>query len=208
MNTVFKPYIFTEVHWRKTRLNYADPSVMMATAPTLLQIAKDYYGELTKVRIPTLWRVSAVPEGVELPKRVGSQLWHRDQGDSRMLKLFAYFSDVDEGSGALEYVPDSLPAGSKWAEKIPLAGPSGYPPQELVENLVPKDEIFKCIGPRGTLAFADTAGLHRGGYAVTGPRITVQATYLKEKTKLPQTPMIPLGLQPSGLTPEQYFALS
>jgi Phytanoyl-CoA dioxygenase (PhyH) len=207
-NTKFKPYVFTHVGWLGRSIKYSDPPIMLSASHRLLAIADAYHGEKAKMRIPTVWRVSAMPKGAELPARQGSQLWHRDQTDPKILKLFIYYTDVDEKSGALEYIPGSLPQNSKWSEKIPLLTTTGYPPQELVAKLVPKRSIVKCEGKRGTLIFVDTAGLHRGGYATDGHRVTVQATYLRPNHVHPQSPLLPEGVADPSLTPEQLYALS
>jgi hypothetical protein len=208
LNKVFKPYVFNGSHYLGRPVNYSDLPIRVAAFPQLLDIANDYYQAPAKIRIATIWRVCPIPETLAPPPRKGSQLWHRDQTDGRILKLFMYYSDVDENSGAMEYIPNSLPSGSKWSEKIPLLDNTGYPPQELVQNLVPPEEIVKCVGRKGTLVFADTAGLHRGGYAIKHPRITAQATYLHPNPLHPQNPLIPRGCNDPSLTPEEYYAFS
>jgi hypothetical protein len=203
----FKPYIFTHVNWLGRSIKYSDAPILLTSSPRFLDIANDYYGEAAKIRMPTVWRVTAIPDGVEKPPREGSQRWHRDQTDTNILKLFIYFSDVDTSTGALEYIPDSLPTGGRWAKKIPLDAQSGYPPHSLMAQVRPRD-IVECSGRKGTLAFVDTAGLHRGGYATGGPRITVQSTYMRPKSLLTTTPLLPAGRSDDTLTPEQLFAFS
>jgi hypothetical protein len=205
---VFKPYIFTLKHQIGRSPKYSDAPILLSATPPVLAIADAYYGEKAKARVPAIWRVSKVPEDVGSLERMGSQRWHRDQTDRNILKLFIYFSDVDEGAGALEYIPDSLPVNSRWSEKIPLTDQTGYPPPELIETLVPKEEIVRCSGKRGTLVFVDTAGLHRGGYALEKIRITSQTTYLRQNPKIPQTPLLKGVKTERPLTPDQVFAFS
>ncbi|MCB9959725.1 MAG: hypothetical protein H6843_14105 [Rhodospirillaceae bacterium] len=208
MNSAFKPYVFNITHWIGRGPRFDDPPVLMKIAPCFLAIANDYYGEQAKARIPAVWRVMALPAFAGLPDRKGSQLWHRDRTDTNILKVFAYYTDVDQGTGALEYVPNSLPKNSKWAEKIPLAENTSYPPQELVANLVPKSEIVHCEGRAGSLLFVDTAGLHRGGYATTGERITSQITYLRTAPDHPQTPLLDARTSVDWLSDAQRYALT
>jgi hypothetical protein len=208
LNRVFKPYVFHGTNYLGRAVNYADAPIALTGHDRFLDIADNYYGEAAKIRIATIWRVAPIPEGVPEPPRKGSQLWHRDQTDGKILKVFIYFSDVDEGTGAMEYVPDSWPENSRWAEEIPLSAQSGYPPQELVFEKVPQKEIVRCEGRRGTIVFADTAGLHRGGYAITGPRVTVQSTYLRQHPKYPQSPLIWPGFVDPALPARQAFAFS
>lgn len=208
LNKTFKPYIYHGTAFLGRPVNALDAPIRLTGDLRFLEIADHYYGEQAKMRIATVWRVAQIPQGVPLPPRKGSQLWHRDQTDTNILKLFIYFSDVTEGTGALEYIPDSLPTNSRWSGEIPLLSTTGYPPQELVAEKVPEDEILKCVGKKGTLVFVDTAGLHRGGYATTGPRVTVQSTYLRQKPLIPQNPILPKDFNDPTLTPEQIFAFS
>jgi hypothetical protein len=208
MRKSFKPYVFNEVHWRGVRLNAKDPSVLFTASSSFLQIASAYYGEKVKVRIPILWRVCPFTEAGEVPERMGSQLWHRDQTDHKILKLFVYYSDVDKDAGALEYIPNSLPVGSEWSDALPLKENTGYIPQKLIDETVPSSSIVECCGEKGTLVFADTAGLHRGGYAINKTRITTQATYLRYNPKVPQPPLMTKECLSYDFTEEQFEALS
>lgn len=208
LKSIFKPYVFNIAHWIGRGPRFDDPPVRMTAAPCFLEVANDYLGEAAKIRIPTVWRVVPLPAFAGLPERKGSQLWHRDQTDKNILKVFVYYSDVDEGTGALEYVPSSLPQNSRWAEKIPMSANTGYPPQELVADLIPKTEIVRCDGNAGSLVFVDTAGLHRGGYATTGERITSQTTYLRANPEHQQTPLLGANSNADWLTSAQRYALS
>lgn len=201
-----KPYVFNHKHYLGRAIRYSDPPVRLSASRIFLEIANAYFGEAAKLRIPVLWRVCPVPPGVPLPRRCGSQRWHRDQID-RILKLFIYYTDVDEGNGALEYIPNSGPVESKWSGPIPFSE-ARYPGDDVIERLVPPDEIVKCCGRKGTLVFVDTAGLHRGGYATTGPRVTSQATFLRQAPNCPASPLLRPGAADASLTPEQVFALS
>jgi len=204
----FKPYVFNEMHWRGVRLNARDPSVLFTTALSFLKVASNYYGEKVKVRIPILWRVCPFMKASAVPERLGSQLWHRDQTDNKILKLFVYYSDVDREAGALEYIPRSLPVDSEWSEILPLRDNTGYIPQELIDKHVPSSSIIECCGEMGTLVFADTAGLHRGGFAISKTRITTQATYLRYEPKIPQPPLMTKECLSYSFTEEQFEALN
>jgi Phytanoyl-CoA dioxygenase (PhyH) len=111
--------------------------------------------------------------------RVGSQRWHRDPEDETMVKVFLYFSDVDEGAGPLEYIPGSCirgPHGDLWRKK----GNRGqlYVEQGQVEERFPASNRALATGPAGTIVFCDTSGLHRGGHATTKSRIFATWCYV------------------------------
>lgn len=96
--------------------------------------------------------------------RIRSQLWHRDPGDSNMVKVFLYFNDVDEKSGPTQYIPCSFYGGKnyKTTPKKPfLIG--YYPTPKECENMVLDIDPVTLIGKKGTVFFINTHGLHRGG---------------------------------------------
>ena len=103
---------------------------------------------------------------------MASQRWHRDPEDDHIVKMFIYFSDVDEEAGPFEYVRDSA-AGGKYGDVFPWGQGHRYPSAEELEAAVDPDDRLTMTGPAGTVIFCDTAGFHRGGFARTKPRILI-----------------------------------
>jgi hypothetical protein len=74
------------------------------------------------------------------PDRVGdSQRWHRDPEDDHIVKMFIYFSDVDEEAGPFEYVRDSA-AGGKYGDVFPWGQGHRYPSAAELEEAVDPDD--------------------------------------------------------------------
>jgi len=98
----------------KRGLTFDEDLVKMYTSPALIDVADLYYGEWSRLRnvmssiyIPNLGR----------PRR-GSQNWHQDTEDTKILKAWIYFNDVDRTNGALEYK-------TKADEAVRATGPAG-----------------------------------------------------------------------------------
>ena len=107
-----------------------------------------------------------------------SQRWHRDPEDKKILKMFVYLSDVDEGAGPLNYVSKSN-HGGKWRKVFPQNPPAGsYPPQGAVDKIIPREDIKIGLGKSGTIVFGDTSGLHKGGYATEKERLQLWVGYV------------------------------
>lgn len=105
-----------------------------------------------------------------------SQLWHRDPEDFKVVKVFIYLTDVDESSGPFIYVPGSQPRG-RYSHLTP---PSRHPwrlQDHEVESVFPKEYWTLCSGAAGTVIVADTVGLHKGGFTISGYRGVAVFTY-------------------------------
>jgi hypothetical protein len=132
-----------------------------------------------------------------------SQLWHRDYNDRMLVKVFLYLTDVGPQAGCFEYVVGSHECGPL-GDTFDRIGPDGfraYPDaKEVDERLagVPvvqldavareaqtgeaapwrrKPTMLRCVAPKATLIFADTFGLHRGGFVESGHRDMIMTTY-------------------------------
>lgn len=113
------------------------------------------------------------PEGCDKKEQVWSQAWHRDPEDSSVVKVFVYFSDVDEESGPFEYVLGSHLA---WFDLCP---PCRYPEQPISTETIPAQLFAKVTGGPGTVAFCNTSGLHKGGHGSKSRTMAV-LTYVCE----------------------------
>jgi hypothetical protein len=114
----------------------------------------------------------------ENEERVGAQNWHRDPEDLHVVKVFIYFSDVDDEAGPFQYVQGSV-KGSRYGDAWPwrVRG-GGYPPTGELEKLVAPSDRVSAKGRAGTIIFCDTSGWHRGGFAKSKPRTLSIHTYV------------------------------
>ena len=149
-------------------LDAGSPWLSLFLHDRLLAVINGYLGVFSKLNAVDVWNtVPVVHDGADQ----GSQRWHRDPEDSRLVKVFLYLSDVDAGAGAMQYVAHSRRGdryGSLWPQKFPAGN---YPPAGALERIVDPRDRIDCSGPSGTLLLVDTCGFHRGGRATTARRV-------------------------------------
>jgi hypothetical protein len=163
----------------KHRYALSDPWLRIAACDTVLDIVNEYAGEQMRLTYLDNWYTVPHPDGAE---RVASQRWHRDPEDEHIVKMFVYLSDVDEEAGPFEYIRGSA-AGGKYGDLFAWRDGYDYPPAEEFEARVDLADQTTATGPAGTVLFADTAGFHRGGFALTKPRVMMISTFLRHKAR-------------------------
>jgi hypothetical protein len=143
--------------------------------PLILDVVNSYFGLWSKLIYFDMWYT--LPLNTD--SRILSQRWHRDPEDRRKVRTFLYFSEVDEASGAMEYLTGSH-FGGPYEQVFQWVDPLGipYPPDGEVERRIPASQRVVLEGPPGTLIFCDTAGFHRGGTAKIRPRILATSAFV------------------------------
>jgi Phytanoyl-CoA dioxygenase (PhyH) len=152
-----------------------DPWLRFGISDEVLGIVNAYRGLWTKLVEIEQWYTVPYPDA---DKRIASQRWHRDPRDRNMVKVFTYFSDVDEDSGPFEYIrgtPPGGPHGDFWPWK-PFN--EKYPPEKKLLRETPTSEHMTVTAPAGTIIFCDTTGFHRGGFARQKPRVMSYHQYV------------------------------
>jgi Phytanoyl-CoA dioxygenase (PhyH) len=192
-----KAVYITTIH--KSHTFVADDFVSDFLAfPEFSAIAAHYMGMVPRFVGNSFWHTYPAP----VEERMYSQQWHRDYNDRRLVKVFLYLNDVGELNGPFEYLSGSHGLGPL-ANKYNRTGDDGYrayPNNEEVERFLLSYSTVKldgveecrrhnggapanipvrilCTGPAGTLIFADTFGLHRGGYVQSGHRNMIMTTF-------------------------------
>lgn len=185
-------------------LDLNNPFLTFALSPMILGITNAYMGMWTRLKHYTVNRTIPVPS-TAAPQF--SQRWHRDPQEKRMIKVFIYLSNVDEGCGPFTYVIKST-HGKKYGSLFPQNPPEGsYPNTEDVERLINPNDMKVMTGKAGTVIFCDTTGIHRGGYATTGERLMFTAFYPAPSYIDPMWYRIPDGFDASLLAPDARYAL-
>lgn len=161
-------------------IDFANPMVQIALRPYILDIANAYMGMAAKLFFYFL-AITKVIDKNAVP--IKSQRWHRDPNDLRMFKMFIYLSDVDATAGPFRYVRKSNKYNAHW-ELHKNVIPNTRRLTDSEEHDIPEQEILTCVGKAGTVIFADTTGLHRGGYATEKERIMFTAEYSSPSTLL------------------------
>jgi hypothetical protein len=155
------------------------PWLEIAASEALLDIINSYRERQTRLFYLDNWFTVPYPGAGD---RVASQRWHRDPEDEHIVKVFVYFSEVDEEAGPFEYVRGST-AGGRYGDLWAWSDGHRYPPSDELEAAVAPEDRFLVTGPAGTIIVCDTGGFHRGGFARTKPRILSIATYLRPDRK-------------------------
>ena len=156
-----------ELLGRRPRLDPQSTFARFALQKEILRIANSYFGMFTQLRYYNVWHTLATSS----PPRE-SQLWHYDRDDHLILKLFVYYSDVDEGAGAITYAPGTHRKGR--IRRIPesfLENGVRRWSDEQMDAVVPEAKWINGAGPKGSIVFVDTRGYHKGGLARTSDRI-------------------------------------
>ena len=112
------------------------PLLAVGLSAPVLRVVSSYMNLWPKLIYADAWYSIAMDPG----KRIGSQQWHRDPEDKQMVKVYLYFSEVDESAGAMEYILGTSNAIGGQGKKIgewKAAGANLYPSAELVEQSFP-----------------------------------------------------------------------
>lgn len=157
------------------------PALRVGLDPSLLKAIAGYYGfwpRLCDVCIHINY-----PTGTDAS---ASQLWHRDPGDLKIVKVFIYLCDVTMDNGPFTYIPGTQAFG-RHAGVVPEKKPGGdwITPierdirwtDEEMEAAIPRDQWLHVCGPNHTMIIADTVGFHRGFKPKEGARLLVCFTY-------------------------------
>jgi len=137
-----------------------------------LNIASQYFGEKPLlVELKVLVSPPSTNTNLE-----GSQLWHSDFSDTKLLKIFIFLEDVDFDSGPLELISkeDTKEFLSSCDYRWGVAGVSHN------DSIVPDNsrKIKSMTGDKSTIVLVDTvACLHRGSRNCKKTRKILYATY-------------------------------
>jgi hypothetical protein len=162
-------------------------------------LAARYMGMVPRFVGNSFWHTYPGPT----EERIASQLWHRDYNDRLLVKVFLYLNDVAEPNGPFEYFAGTHARGplgrifnrtgddgirvypddkeiQEFLKPIPVVKLHEVEPQNRTGSRAPwagKPSRVLCTGPAGSLIFADTFGLHRGGYVQEGHRNLIMTTF-------------------------------
>lgn len=205
-NAVAKEYIIQlfDINKWQSIISWDNQWLQLALRPQILDIVNTYMGLMSKLMHINLW--NTIPLEYNRPL-TGSQRWHRDPEDIRLVKVFLYFTDVGSLSGPLHYVANSRRGeryGSLWPQQIPGGS---VPPLDAVEMVIPSADWEVCMHPAGTLIFADTTGLHMGGRASKANRVLATWEFTSHNSLWPRYFKLDRASVPQNLSTAARFAL-
>jgi hypothetical protein len=190
--------VFLDTIHRAHTFTLNDPVSTYLATPEFATISANYMGMVPRYVGSSFWHTKPAPAD-----RQDSQLWHRDYNDRRLVKIFLYLNDVGHENGYFEYVTGTHINGP-YGRKFDAIGSNGYrqyPDQQVLGNTLAKiptvqldsvaetdrsgdraswhknPSVVQCQAPAGTMIFADTFGIHRGGYIKNGHRDMIMTTF-------------------------------
>lgn len=168
-----KWFEITHYEFLNRPLNLDDSIVKLYMQDVFIDIAELFYGELPRVRNIITW---IHPQNANQTE-IASQRWHRDQEDYKIFKVFINLSDITSENGPTQYCKKTHydgEFGSVYPQTYYENKPGGefYPSKH---NL----EVCDISGPRGTIHFINTNGMHKGGLVKSGMRCLTQANFLR-----------------------------
>ena len=152
----------------------------MYMSDVLIDMAEMFHGVVPRVRNILTWVHPQNP----IQQERNSQVWHRDQEDWEIFKVFILFSNVGPNNGPTQYIKKTQHGGKYGDITNNMNGQS----TSSFKYDLPKEEIISCEGKAGTVIFMNTNGLHKGGLVKEGVRCLTQANFLK-----PTAPLITNG---------------
>lgn len=157
------------------------PLVRLAADPAVIRVAAGYFGVMPRLRFVNVWRSFRTASA---PRR--AQLWHQDPEDRHILKVFVYLDDVDEGAGPLHYATGTNRKRllRRYPRETRFEHDRGHRSTDTqMDAALPRERWTVATGPKGTIAFVDTAGFHKGGEARDRERLVFTAMYLSPASK-------------------------
>ena len=176
-----KWFEITQYEYLKSGIGIDNPIVQMYMQDVFIDMATEFHGVLPKVRNILTWIHPQNP----IQQERNSQVWHRDQEDWEIFKVFVLFSNVGPNNGPTQYVKKTQHGGKYDKITNNMNGQS----TSVFTFPVPEEEIVSSEGPAGTIIFMNTNGLHKGGLIKEGVRVMTQANFLK-----PSAPLIENGV--------------
>lgn len=191
----------------------------IAIDPKILSNVGDYLGCPATISTFVSWY--SFPGNGEIP----AEHFHRDRDDLRFVKLFVYLSDVDEGGGPHQYLPQShhpdifaqyLAQRNIDIDVMQLFKGNMRQLNDTFYMRVFEKDMMTICAPRGTCFLEDTYGLHRGFRPATSSRLLFQVLYTTFPTKFASKTdrsegfyrkMDPSSLNYDALSPLQKYAL-
>jgi hypothetical protein len=149
--------------------------------PRILNIIENY------LSLPVAYHGVHLRKDFANENQFATLLWHRDVEDRRVLKIIVYLSDVEEKHGPFEYVPLSYTSKTQlnyYRIQRKIHSTAGIN-DETLNKIVPKSAWKSCLGPAGTVIFADTRRLLHHGTLRSEERSTLFFVYTANPPKQP-----------------------
>jgi len=178
-----KWFEITQYEYLNRGIGLENPVVNMYLSDIVIDMATAFHGVVPRVRNILTW---VHPQNAVQQERA-SQVWHRDQEDWEIFKVFILFSKVGPNNGPTQYVRKTQ-HGGKYGD---ITNNMNGKTTSVFKYDLPTEEIVSCEGDPGTIVFMNTNGLHKGGLVKEGVRCLTQANFLKPNAKLIENNTLP-----------------
>ncbi len=152
-------------------ISFTDEStfVRLAASEKVLSLIAKYFGSAPYLN--SIFLSYSVPTNE--PLKI-SQLWHCDQDDVNVLKLFIYCNDVDTESGPFHFLP------KQESKKVNYGFLMRHYQDDFIYSQVDKDKVKVMTGKKYSCFMVDTGCCFHMGSRITNPkksRLMFTATY-------------------------------
>ena len=155
------------------------------TNEIFIDIARCYFGEEPLLSELSLI-YSPICQDSDKTNYNGSQCWHCDFDDTKVLKFYLYLNDVKEDSGPLNIIDKKNTNKILKERNYVWSGPKSHDDSLAPEGVI---KYTKMIANKGSIIIADTANcLHRGSRDTKKERIVLLACF-HTKTSFRFTPI-------------------
>ncbi len=144
--------------------------INMYLSPNITDITEAYHGVTPRLRNVLTW---IHPQNKAKQERA-SQVWHRDQEDYKILKVFVAYSNIGPNNGPTKFVRKTQYGGKYGDITNNMNGGS----TSTLNFPIPEEEVVSCEGPAGSIFFVNANGLHKGGLVNEGVRCLTHGNYL------------------------------
>ena len=158
----------------KNDFSPSDPIINLAMNDYFARAASSYLGIVPIIGQIQLWYS---PNNGLCDE--GSQFFHLDYADVKQFKVFIMLDDIDDNTGPLTFITaeDSKIIANKINYK--LSNKEIRVPDNIIENLVDKNDWIKATGSKGQVLFIDTCNcMHFGSRNGTKPRRILMIQYI------------------------------
>ena len=147
----------------------------LALDPKILLAISEYFGYL-----PILSMMALFYSANDVFKEGGSQQFHFDAESTKQLKLFLMITDIDEESGPFSFLPRDH------SKKLQHVFKDYHPKRfddDLVYDIVGKENVVKATGKKGTILIVDTSQcIHYGSRPGKNHRVMMKFKYVSPST--------------------------
>jgi len=153
--------------------------------PRMLRLVENYVG------LPIAFQGVHLRRDFANEKPVTTELWHRDDEDRRIIKVFIYLTEVGAENRPFEYIPRSRVSRLKTRQILSKITASRKAARLGINDagmamLIPQSEWRACPCPAGTVVFADTRSVFHHGKSRRLSRSAIFFVYTAAKPLHPE----------------------